>query len=230
MLRELAGGGYLRGMAKQKFYVVWMGHLPGIYTAWPAAKQQIDGYKGAKYKSFSSRAQAEIAFRKGAATYLQQATGVPPSNASHQRPRKSSVPTTDTIIGRSISVDAACSGNPGRMEYQGVTTSGKRQIFHRAFPLGTNNIGEFLALVHALAFLQKQEQPDLPIYTDSKIAMGWIKKGKCKTTLARNAKTEELYATIEKAEAWLKGNVVTNPVYKWRTEIWGEIPADFGRK
>ena len=217
-------------MAKQKYYVVWMGHVPGIYTAWPAAKQQIDGYKGAKYKSFPDRAQAEAAFRKGFGSYLKQSLPGHSGKATTPRSRQTGAPTTGSIIGKSISVDAACSGNPGKMEYQGVTTVGKRQIFHRAFPLGTNNIGEFLALVHALAFLQKQEQPDLPIYTDSKIAMGWIRKGKCKTTLKRNAKTEELFETIEKAEAWLKANTITNPVYKWKTEVWGEIPADFGRK
>ncbi|THH39902.1 ribonuclease H1 domain-containing protein [Neolewinella litorea] len=219
-------------MAKKKFYVIWMGHVPGVYTEWDKAKQQIDGYKGAKFKSFPDRAQAEAAFRNGYATYLNQALPAAPGGTRHprSRPASSAFPTTDTIISRSISVDAACSGNPGRMEYQGVTTSGKERLFHRAFPLGTNNIGEFLALVHALAFLQKQQQPDLPIYTDSKIAMGWIRKGKCKTTLPRNKKTAELHEMIDRAEAWLKGNKITNPVYKWKTEVWGEIPADFGRK
>ena len=116
------------------------------------------------------------------------------------------------------------------MEYQGVTTVGKKQLFHRAFPLGTNNIGEFLALVHALAFLKAQGRPELPIYSDSQIAIGWVKKGKCKTTLARSKKTESLYEYIDKGEEWLKANAVTNPIYKWNTKGWGEIPADFGRK
>ena len=113
------------------------------------------------------------------------------------------------------------------MEYQGVTTVGKKQLFHRAFPLGTNNIGEFLALVHALAFLKAQDRPELPIYSDSQIAIGWVKKGKCKTTLARGTKTENLYEYIDKAEEWLKEHSVTNPIYKWNTKGWGEIPADF---
>lgn len=218
----------LAPMAKKKYYVVWMGHLPGVYADWPTAKKQIDGYKGAKYKSFPDRAQAEAAFRGSAESYLKKAispTGKKPAGRSRGK-----VPTTPTILSRSISVDAACSGNPGRMEYQGVTTSGKQRLFHRAFPLGTNNIGEFLALVHALAFLQKQNQPELPVYTDSKIAMGWVRKGKCKTTLPRNPKTEELYDLIDRAEGWLKVNPITNPIYKWQTETWGEIPADFGRK
>jgi ribonuclease HI len=224
---------YLRPMAKQKkFYVVWLGHVPGVYTEWPIAKQQIDGYKGAKYKSFPDRRQAEAAYANGFQRYIDAAVS---SNSSHQRPRpessrRSNAPSTEKIISQSISVDAACSGNPGAMEYQGVTTSGKKQLFHRAFPLGTNNIGEFLALVHALAFLKGQNMGDLPIYSDSQIAIGWIKKGKCKTTLIRNPKTASLYTYIDKAEEWLKSNKITNPIYKWNTKVWGEIPADFGRK
>lgn len=216
---------------KKKFYVVWLGHTPGVYTEWPTAKAQIDGYKGARYKSFLDRRQAEAAYTNGFQHYINASLKQP---SSHLRPRpttrRSNAPTTDKIISKSISVDAACSGNPGKMEYQGVTTSGKKQLFHRAFPLGTNNIGEFLALVHALAFLKGQEMGDLPIYSDSQIAIGWIKKGKCKTTLARKPKTEDLYVYIDRAEAWLKANKITNPIYKWNTKIWGEIPADFGRK
>ncbi len=222
-------------MAKQqKFYVVWLGHEPGVYTNWAQAKQQIDGYKGAKYKSFPTRAQAEAAYANSFHNYIKAASAsVKP--AQHLRPRpqassRSNATSTPKILSHSISVDAACSGNPGKMEYQGVTTSGKKQLFHRAFKLGTNNIGEFLALVHALAFLAAQEMPDLPIYSDSQIAIGWVKKKKCKTTLARGPKTSNLFEYIDRAEAWLKANKVTNPIYKWDTKAWGEIPADFGRK
>lgn len=216
---------------KKKFYVIWLGHTPGVYTDWPTAKKQIDGYKGAKYKSFPERRQAEAAYANGFQSYINASLNTP---SSPQRPRpgtrRSNAPTTATIISKSISVDAACSGNPGKMEYQGVTTVGKKQLFHRAFPLGTNNVGEFLALVHALAFLQSQDMDSLPIYSDSQIAIGWVKKGKCKTTLVKNKKTEELYTYIERGEAWLKANKITNPIYKWDTRGWGEIPADFGRK
>ncbi|MEO0733883.1 MAG: ribonuclease H family protein [Bacteroidota bacterium] len=212
---------------KKKYYVVWLGHAPGVYSDWPTAKQQIDGYKGAKYKGFTDRRQAEAAYANGFQRYIDQSLKKP---TAHLRPRKSTAPSTAKIIGRSISVDAACSGNPGKMEYQGVTTSGKKQLFHRAFALGTNNIGEFLALVHALAFLKAQDMGDLPIYSDSQIAIGWVQKGKCKTTLARTSKTEELYTYVDRAEAWLQENQITNPIYKWNTKVWGEIPADFGRK
>ena len=217
---------YLRTMAKkQKFYVIWLGHEPGVYTDWNKAKRQIDGYKGAKYKSFPTRAQAEAAYANSFHNYIKAASATV-NRPSHLRPRpktsrRGNAPSTSTILSQSISVDAACSGNPGKMEYQGVTTSGKKQLFHRAFKLGTNNIGEFLALVHGLAFLAGQDMPNLPIYSDSQIAIGWVKKAKCKTTLARGPKTEELYEYIDRAEAWLKANKVTNPIYKWDTKVGG---------
>ncbi|MEM7573333.1 MAG: ribonuclease H family protein [Bacteroidota bacterium] len=210
---------------KQKFYVVWVGHRPGIYTDWPTAKAQIDGFAGARYKSFPSRSQAEAAYRSGTISY-----GSPTAPERGGRSKTPRAASSQKIIRRSISVDAACSGNPGPMEYQGVMTANQRQIFHQAFPLGTNNIGEFLALVHGLAFLQAQDAPDLPIYSDSRIAIGWVRKGRAKTTLKRDARTQLLFEYLDRAEAWLKQNKITNPILKWETERWGEIPADFGRK
>lgn len=208
-------------MAKKKYYVVWKGAKPGVYGSWDACQQQIKGFSGAAFKGFPNRAQAEAAFAAG------------PSAAVSAKTSKEATPKqshASGIIRESISVDAACSGNPGPMEYQGVMTDDRRQIFHQKFPLGTNNIGEFLAIVHALALLKKQDNPSLPIYTDSKIAMGWVAKRKCKTTLVRNQKTAKLYEYIERGENWLKSNTYSNPILKWPTKQYGEIPADFGRK
>lgn len=206
-------------MAKKKFYVVWQGVEPGIYESWPACQAQIKGFPGAQYKSFSTKEAAEEA-------YLAGANFTPKKKKS--TPKSCSTDVGD-IIWKSISVDAACSGNPGVMEYQGVDTATQYQYFHQKFPLGTNNIGEFLAIVHALAMLKKENNP-LPIYTDSKIAQGWVKKKKCKTTLPRTTKTQRLYELIERAEQWLHHNTYENKILKWETKSWGEIPADFGRK
>jgi ribonuclease HI len=130
----------------------------------------------------------------------------------------------------SISVDAACSGNPGPMEYRGVITATKQEIFRIGpFPMGTNNIGEFLALVHGIALLKKQGS-NMPIYSDSVNALGWVKKKAAKTKLPRSEKTEQLFQLLDRAEEWLRNNTYTNPLLKWETEVWGEIPADFGRK
>ena len=127
-------------------------------------------------------------------------------------------------------VDAACSGNPGPMEYQCVDLQTGAQIFHFGPVQGTNNIGEFLAIVHALALMEKQGIKDKVIYSDSYNAILWVKKKKCKTTLTRNSATEQLYQIIARAEQWLMTHNVTTPIIKWETKQWGEIPADFGRK
>ena len=127
-------------------------------------------------------------------------------------------------------VDAACSGNPGPMEYQCVDLQTGAQIFHFGPVQGTNNIGEFLAIVHALALMEKQGIKDKVIYSDSYNAILWVKKKKCKTTLTRNSATEQLYQIIARAEQWLMTHNVTTSIIKWETKQWGEIPADFGRK
>lgn len=127
-------------------------------------------------------------------------------------------------------VDAGCSGNPGAMEYQGVDLATGEHLFHFGPVLGTNNIGEFLAIVHALALMEKQGIRDKVIYSDSYNAILWVNKKKCKTTLVYNEKTAELHKVIARAEQWLRTHKVTTPIIKWETKKWGEIPADFGRK
>ena len=130
----------------------------------------------------------------------------------------------------SISVDAASSGNPGKMEYRGVDTESQKQLFHKGpFQEGTNNIGEFLALVHGLALL-KQKKSNRLIYTDSRTAISWVKKKHCNTKLARNPNNAAMFQLVDRAVLWLKSNTYTTTIVKWETKIWGEIPADFGRK
>jgi ribonuclease HI len=209
-------------MAKQskKYYVVWQGHTPGIYDSWTDCQLQIKAFPNAQYKSFDSRQAAEEAFKGNYWTYAKTAG----SNPTPKPAGRSS------IVWESISVDAACSGNPGVMEYQGVDTSTGRRLFHKKFNMGTNNIGEFLAIVHALAILQKEGKRRMPIYSDSVNAMKWVKQKKAKTKLELNAQTAELHEVIKRAENWLAANTYDNPLLKWETESWGEIPADFGRK
>ena len=198
---------------KQKFYVVWRGHKSGIYDNWNAAKLQIDRFTGARYKSFSTYEEAKLAFEEG---------------DTYARP---DLKTPSSVEPNSISVDAACSGNPGIMEYRCVETISKKEIFRMGpFNEATNNIGEFLAIIHAAALLDKQGRHDLTIYTDSKTALSWIKNKKVKTTLERNSKNEDVWSLIERAQIWLLKNTIKNPLIKWPTEKWGEIPADFGRK
>lgn len=202
-------------MAKNKFYVVWRGRQVGVFSNWDSCKIQIEGYKGAQYKSFPDRASAEEAFKSG---YQQSAISHQPSAVSQQP------------IGQSIAVDAACSGNPGKMEFQGVFVETKTHLFKSpVYEQGTNNIGEFLAIVYCLAW-QKKNNINYPIYSDSVNAQKWVREGVCKTKISETEKNKPLFDVIRWAENWLKTNNFRVPIYKWRTEVWGEIPADFGRK
>jgi len=211
-------------MSKKKFYVVWRGKKPGIYTSWQVCKRQIDGFEKAAYKSFSTLAQAELAFKNKYEDYI----GKKPLP---KKITKIDLQNYGKPILESISVDAACSGNPGKMEYRGVLTQNKKELFKMGpFPRGTNNIGEFLALVHGIALLKSKQKQTIPIYSDSKIAMSWIRQKKCKTNLHFDAKNRELLTLIKRAEDWLGKNDFENPILKWETKAWGEIPADFGRK
>jgi ribonuclease HI len=207
--------------SKQKYYVVWKGEIPGIYTSWNDCQFQIKGYEGAIYKSFYTQKEAECAYASSPYNYIEQNTKRCTSQAVAS--------ASDTVIKNSLSVDAACSGNPGQMEYRGVNTGSGEEIFHFGPLKGTNNIGEFLALVHGLALL-KQKGFDMPIYSDSVNAIGWVEQKKCKTKLLRTTETEELFRIIERAENWLRENIYTTQILKWKTKDWGEIPADFGRK
>ena len=130
----------------------------------------------------------------------------------------------------SLSVDAACSGNPGKMEYRGVWTATGEELFRMGpFEGATNNIGEFLAIVHGLAWLKKQNLA-MPIYSDSMTAQAWIRQKKCKSKLEPTAKNAAVFELVARAEKWLFENKFETKILKWQTDLWGEIPADFGRK
>lgn len=208
---------------KRKFYVVWKGANPGVYDSWTSCKAQIDGFEGALYKSFPNKEAAEAAYNDNPWSYI----GANKDKAVASGVSYQSIPE---VIKNSIAVDAACSSNPGLMEYRGVFTQDGKEVFHDGpYEEGTNNIGEFLAIVYALALLKKKGS-SIPIYSDSATAISWIKKKKCNTKLARTKNNLSLFYIVERAEKWLASNTWDNQIIKWDTNNWGEIPADFGRK
>jgi len=209
---------------KKKYYTVWKGHRTGVFETWDDCKAQITNFEGAQYKSFSTFDAAKKALRGNYKDYIGK-TKKFTSELSNEKLKKIGLPNYN-----SISVDAASSGNPGKMEYRGVETKTKKQLFIQGpFEEGTNNIGEFLAIVHGLAFLKKNKS-DRIIYTDSKTAISWVKKKNCNTKLPRNAKNKPVFELVDRAVEWLKNNTYTTIIVKWETKAWGEIPADFGRK
>jgi ribonuclease HI len=213
---------YLCGMRKKKFYVVWSGVNPGVYDNWADCRLQVFGYADAKYKSFDSFEAAREAYESG---YVQSA-----ARRSARPPVWDKMSPCCPYIRESLAVDAACSGNPGDMEYRGVYVATGEEWF-RVGPMkqGTNNVGEFLALVHGLAFM-KRDCIRFPLYSDSLNAIKWIGLKQCRTKLAQTQANAPVFDLIARAEKWLAENDFRTPILKWDTEAWGEIPADFGRK
>lgn len=206
----------MKNKNNQKWYVVWNGVTPGIYSRWEECQKQVIGFKGARFKSFPSRLLAEAAFQNKGEGVDFSGSGPLQSAAPHGQP--------------GLAVDAACSGNPGIMEYRGVMIETGQEVFHGGpFEEGTNNIGEFLGLVHGLRYL-KEHQLAIPLYTDSATGLVWLKNKAVKTSLAPSDRNRYLFVEIRAAEKWLHEHTYSNRVLKWETDVWGEIPADFGRK
>lgn len=211
--------------SKNKFYVVWVGETPGIYKTWNECLLQTKGFPNAKYKSFKTLAEAEEAFHGSAVDYIST------KSKSEQKPKAHFLTFKDQIVEDSISVDAACSGNPGIMEYRGVETFSQQELFKIGpYNGGTNNLGEFLALVHGLAYLKKLGNDHSALYSDSRTALSWLRKKHVKTTLKKSRTNKLVFEHVDRAMHWVKSNTYKTKVIKWETKVWGEIPADFGRK
>ena len=213
-------------MSARKFYVVWDWRAPGIYDSWEEARLQIEGFPNARYRAYGSQEEATRAFRGDArqemALYRQMAA------------RKAEAVNYAAMNIRSdaIAVDGACSRNPGPMEYRGVSVGTGKEIF-RVGPVAnaTNNIGEYLAIIHAAALLKQRGDFTTPIYSDSRTALAWIRAGHHRSKIVPNAGNARACDLLRRADAWLAANgPIRNPLLKWDTENWGEIPADFGRK
>ncbi len=204
---------------RKRFYVVWKGRKTGVFSSWEAARAQVEGFSGAQYKGFASREEAERALRAGYDAYA----GKPASQGRWRTAaRKPVLP--------SLAVDAAAAGARGPMQYRGVRVDTEEEIFRQGpFAVGTVNIGEFLAIVHALAWLEARGLT-WPVYSDSRVARGWVAKGRCNSRLPRTPETEAVWVLVARAEEWLAAHPQHAPVLRWETRLWGEIPADFNRK
>ncbi|WP_281890302.1 ribonuclease H [Paenibacillus sp. YYML68] len=223
-------------MAKSKYYVVWEGKQPGVYSTWAECQAQTNGYPQAKFKSYETEEEARrmlaVGWKKAFSSAAKSASSAGGGSSSGSRrstgaSRKEEAGEADLD---SLSVDVGCSGNPGVVEYKGVFTRTGEVVFeHPPISKGTNNMGEFLAVVHGLAHLKKIDS-HMTVYSDSITALAWVRNKKCASTLPRDASTREIWELVDRAEAWLRNNTYPNKVLKWNTKAWGEIKADYGRK
>ena len=219
----------MAGIQKKKYYVVWRGVTPGVYETWAECRAQVEGFQGAQYRGYGDRDTAEKAF---ALPYesAPQSTTKPAKSAA----RRTVKDPDDLPITPSVAVDAACNMRTGKMEYRGVDTATGRVVFARGpYAATTNNVGEFLALVFAIALFNRpgnEAFATMPIYSDSITALAWVRNRRANTKMESKPENAALRDQIARAEGWLRQHTWKNPVLKWRTELWGEIPADYGRK
>jgi ribonuclease HI len=210
--------------SKQKYYAVWKGKETGVFDSWGECKKQVQGFEGAQYKSFKTKEAAFSAFNNSPEDFI----GKAPSTRGESELSPDVLALIGKPIEESICVDAAYDGDV--MEYQGVyTKTGKKLFLFGPFEGATNNVGEFLAIVHALGYLQKQRSV-APVYSDSITALHWVKLKHANTKLKKTPETKSLLYLVERAEKWLHQNKYLNKLLKWETKAWGENPADFGRK
>lgn len=206
-----------------KIYVVWEWKQTWIFDSWESCKNSVNWFSNAKYKSFSNKENAEIAFKKWREFYYNK-SGKTVKIKDNLETIKEHIP----FFSKWIAVDAACSENPWKMEYRWINLSTWEEIFHEKFKIWTNNIWEFLAIVHWLKYIWDN---DMIVYSDSKIGISWVKQWKCKTQFTHI--WPESYAisnAIKNAELWLAENSIKHDILKWDTEKRWEIPADFWRK
>ena len=207
---------------EKKFYVVRKWKKVWIFDSRDECKENVNWFSDAKYKSFENKKDAEIAFQEWWKNYYEVK-----SVTKREKVKNEDIP----FFAKSIAVDAACSGNPWKMEYRWIDLQTWDEIFHEKFAIWTNNVWEFLAIVHWLKYLQNKK--DKVIYSDSRIAISRVNQWKCKTHLKTkdwNSDFEGLFKAVKNAEIWLKENWIKNKILKRNTEKWWEIPADFWRK
>lgn len=219
----------------RKYYVVWVGHAPGVYDNWDECRAQVESFPGARYKAYNDKSDAIEAFRGPDEGQMAIFRGMMQRRTMKNSGGRPEAPTDfgahPEIVRDAIAVDGACSGVPGPIEYRGVDVVTGAELFHVG-PLadGTNNVAEYLALVHALALLKKQGNSHTAVYSDSRTALSWLRARHHRSKLERTPANATLHALLERADHWLCTNAVVNPVLKWDTDSWGEIPADFDRK
>lgn len=209
-----------------KYYVVLQGHRPGIYTSREDCKYQVEKYTGAIYKSFLDKESAAFARQE----------------QSFWHKWKSSREYLRSLMGEefeyAICTDAACPSNPGPVEYRGVRVATGEEIFsYGPYAWWSVNIAEFLAIVEGMKkckdWTLQSKSWKIIIYSDSKIAISRIQKGKINTTIPPDSINTLLFIKVYAAEQRLHANPIWSQdviLKQWPTAQRGQIPADFGRK
>lgn len=208
-----------------KVYAVFVGRKNGIFNTWDECKAQVDKFPGAAYKSYPDHNSARDAIDEyhGNSGRVQTPVSVP------------KVAPSDFPSPPFLTVDAAYSHSTHILEWRGVlvdSNNRKVELFRsKPYKGGSANIGEFIAIVDGIEWLLSNDF-SMPIYSDSITAQAWLRNGDHKSTVeigkALSTRFSEAFRMLKRPSTMVK--LKSCPVHDWKTKIWGEIPADFGRK
>lgn len=203
-----------------KFYVVWKGRTPGIYSDWNSCNAQVHGFPGPKFKSFPTREAAEAAYAKGSsAGSAPSRTRSPASRSPASRragPKTWTGAEVDALkVDTKIFSDGACDPNPGQAG-SGVAVYRDdvlEELWYGLYePQGTNNTAELHALHQALLMAKEETRQgrSAVALSDSKYSIqcvtqwatnwkkaGWTRKGGEIRNLEIIRATHELWSSVQ---------------------------------
>ena len=201
-------------MAKVKNKIYLVETAPGkirAFNNWPQCQAFVHG----KPYAFAGGPDRESALAKLIASKKKM--------KGTYKPKKKSITKPATLPTQGLTSDAGTHGNPGPCEYQVTDISG-RVLEHRRLGVHTNNYAELAGI---LGMVRKaKETGDTLLWTDSVIAMGWIRTGRIGLGVHEPELIRDMVVKIQKL---LRQNPQMKLV-KWDTRSWGQIPSDFGRK
>ena len=227
---------------KKKFYAIASGLVPGIYDNWPTAQAQVAGVKGAKFKGFATRAEAEAWMKNPV-----YAPAVKKDSDKKTAAAKVSVPKEGEVT---IYTDGGALNNPGPGGY-GVVQVYKRvcKELSGGFRMTTNNRMELMGCIVGLRELEYRDKK-VHIFSDSKYVVNGITKGWAKSWRKRGwiksdkqpainpdlwAQLLELVEELDVTFNWVRGHS-GDPLNERCDELavstarGGDLPEDLGYK
>jgi len=155
--------------SSSSFYAACVGKKPGVYPTWDKAKEQIINFKGAKYKKFSSKKDAEAFVANKPIEYKQkQITSFFKPTGDPEEGENTLIAFTDGSARNNGKRNALASFAvvwPYHEEFDYADRLGENELH-------TNNRGEYYALIYALDIAFKIDpslRKTLIVYTDSQL-------------------------------------------------------------
>ena len=168
-----------------KVYAVAVGREPGIYKTWAQAKKQVEGFKGAKYKGFSTEEEAR--------TFLLENC---PSEVYDYEPQDKD------FYGSYLKTSKDCVAFVDGSSVDNKTSSGVVFMFGRATTSSNNTkyrnvAGELNAALSAIDLAIKSGFETITIFYDYKGVEKWATgEWQCKNDLSKKYKSIiDIYST-----------------------------------